>query len=72
MFFNVSTAMFQTTFCTLLAQSVSLMSPENLVHIPRKFFEDNYDTAYIVENGITIQIQLNGVLDLEVSAPCLT
>jgi len=48
------------------------MSPENLVHIPRKFFEDNYDTAYIVENGITIQIQLSGVLDLEVSAPCLT
>lgn len=45
------------------------MSPGNLVHIPRKFFEENYDTAHILKNGITIQIQVNGGPVVEVSSP---
>ena len=44
------------------------MNPGNLVHIPRKFFEENYDTAHILKNGITIQIQINGAPVVEVRA----
>jgi hypothetical protein len=43
------------------------MSPDHFIHVPRTFFQDNYDVDMICHKGLKIQVEANGVIDPEVS-----
>lgn len=38
-------------------QSVSLISPNHFIHIPRHFFQGNYDIPAILRSGLRVQVR---------------
>ncbi|GAX74052.1 hypothetical protein CEUSTIGMA_g1502.t1 [Chlamydomonas eustigma] len=50
---------------------ITLMSPDHFIHVPRTFFQDNYDVDMICQKGLKIQVEANGVIDPEMATACV-
>lgn len=52
--------------CLLCVQSRAVVNAKHCFHVPRAFFERNYNAEHVLQSGMTIQIVANGKLDPEV------
>lgn len=52
--------------CLLCVQSRAVVNAKHCFHVPRAFFERNYNAEQVLQSGMTIRIVANGKLDPEV------
>ncbi|GLI58879.1 hypothetical protein VaNZ11_000649, partial [Volvox africanus] len=41
----------------------TVLSPDHFIHLPRLFFQDNFDTAAVLSGGLRVQVQAGNLLD---------